>query len=230
MPVQEYEGLVFVCPTPTKSFDIVEYLDTFTDDLAAYDLAKYHHFETRVLTPQINWKLVMDTFLETYHLSTLHRTTIAPLLHSNLNTFTNQGLHLRMVAARKSFTDMRELPPEQWDLIMHSAAVYILFPNTICIMQGDHLETWRVYPGDTPSSSKMHVSLYTPEATIGEPAKRHWDNNMNLLLATVLDEDFPLATNMQKDFEQGHEHLLFGRNEPALQHFHKTLRSILHNS
>ena len=75
----------------------------FRDDLANYALNGYHHFETRILETQFNWKLVIDTFLETYHLNTLHRQTIAPLLHSNLNTFTPMDHHLRMVAARKTY-------------------------------------------------------------------------------------------------------------------------------
>ena len=61
------------------------------DDLAQFGLEGYHHFETRVLEQPLNWKLVVDTFLETYHLGTLHRSTIAPILHSNLSTFTPMG-------------------------------------------------------------------------------------------------------------------------------------------
>lgn len=227
LPVVEHDGMVFVSPLPESTVDLPGYLDTFTEDLSAYGLRDYHHFETRVLEPAINWKLVVDTFLETYHLSTLHRTTIAPLLHSNLNTFTAMGPHLRMVAVRKTFGELRELPESSWDLLPHSAIVYVLFPNTVFIMQGDHLETWRVYPGDTPDSSRMHVSLYTPEPTETDSARRHWTNNMDLLMATVLEEDFPLATNMQRDFPEGNEYLLFGRNEPALQHFHKSLAEVL---
>lgn len=50
---------------------------------------------------------------------------------------------------------------------------------------------------------------------------------MDLLMATVLEEDFPLTTNMQRDFHVGHEHIMFGKNEPALQHFHKRLKESL---
>ena len=227
LPVSEQHGLVFVCPSQELAENIEQFMDPCRDDLASYALEGYHHFETRVLEPKINWKLVVDTFLETYHLSTLHRTTIAPLLHSNLNTFTPMGPHLRMVAARKTFQEMRQQPEEQWDLLIHSAIVYVLFPNTVFLMQGDHLETWRVYPGQTPNQSKMYVSLYTPEPTITDSARQHWNNNMDLLMATVLKEDFPLATNMQQDFREGHAHIVFGRNEPALQHFHKTVDRFL---
>jgi hypothetical protein len=42
-------------------------------------------------------------------------------------------------------------------------------------------------------------------------------------MGTVLGEDFPLATSMQKDFSVRKENLIFGRNEPALQYFHRKL-------
>ncbi|MFX3658327.1 MAG: SRPBCC family protein [bacterium] len=76
----------------------------------------------------------------------------------------------------------------------------------------------------------MHVSLYTPEPACSESAVRHWRKNLDLLMATVLEEDFPLAADMQRDFSVRNDHLLFGRNEPALQHFHRMLHDALRNS
>ncbi|MBV1879830.1 MAG: Rieske 2Fe-2S domain-containing protein [Pseudomonadales bacterium] len=227
LPVIEHDGLIFVRPSAGDAIDPTQFLNTFNDDLAGYGLSQYSHFETRVLEAPLNWKLVVDTFLETYHLSALHSKTIAPLLHNNLMAFEPMGQHLRMVAARKTIDDLRSMPEQQWDLILHTAMVYVLFPNTVFIMQGDHLETWRVYPGATPNESRMHVSLYTPEPTVTESARKHWKKNMDLLMATVLSEDFPLATNIQQDFSACNNKMLFGRNEPALQHYHKTLTANL---
>jgi phenylpropionate dioxygenase-like ring-hydroxylating dioxygenase large terminal subunit len=229
LPVQEVHGLIFVAPDPSACLHPGEFLGELRADLAGFILGDYHHFETRVLEQPLNWKLVVDTFLETYHLSTLHRTTIAPILHSNLNTFTPFGRHLRMIAARKSIDALRNEPQSSWDLVRHSAMVYVIFPNTVFIMQGDHLETWRVYPGDRPDAARMQVSLYTPERAETDSAIRHWRNNMDLLMATVLEEDFPLAADMQRDFRARTDTLVFGRNEPALQHFHRALHEELSN-
>ncbi|MEQ8281390.1 MAG: SRPBCC family protein, partial [Parvibaculum sp.] len=191
-------------------------------------LACYSHYETRVLRARLNWKLVIDTFLETYHLSTLHKNTIAPILHSNLGTFDGMARNLRMIGARKTIDALRQRPESEWDLIRHSALVYVLFPNTVFIMQGDHLETWRVYPGDSVDESKMHVSLYTPEPAVTDKARKYWTKNMDLLMATVQQEDFPLAENIQRDFHSGaQDFVTFGANEPALAHFHKSVKKTL---
>ena len=109
------------------------------------------------------------------------------------------------------------------------AAIYVLFPNTVFIMQGDHVETWHMFPaGDGTDESVMYVSLYTPEPAASDSARRHWDRNMDLLINTVEKEDFPLAEGVQRGFYSGaQDAIVFGRNEPALQHFHKSVKSAL---
>jgi phenylpropionate dioxygenase-like ring-hydroxylating dioxygenase large terminal subunit len=229
LAVVERFGMVWVGPTPDRQFDINTCLSGLERDLAAYGLESYHHYETRVLRRRINWKIVVDTFLETYHLSALHPSTVSPILHSNLGTFDAFGRNLRLIAARRTIDELRELPESAWNLIPYSAVIYVLFPNNVFVMQGDHLETWHVYPaGDNPDESVMYASLYTPEPATTESARRHWDRNMDLLMATVEKEDFPLSEGMQRGFYSGaQEDVLFGRNEPSLQHFHKSVMAAL---
>jgi len=105
----------------------------------------------------------------------------------------------------------------------------VLFPKTVFVVQGDHLETWHVYPyGDSPDESIMYVSLYTPQTANTESARRHWDRNMDLLMATVEKEDFPVSEGIQRGLRSGaQDDVLFGRNEPSLQHFHKSVKAAL---
>jgi hypothetical protein len=74
----------------------------------------------------------------------------------------------------------------------------------------------------------MHVSLYTPEPAVTGKAREHWTKNMDLLLRTVEQEDFPLAEAMQRGFRSGaQDHIKFGRNEPALAHYHQAVHAAL---
>jgi len=221
LPTKERFGAIWVIPDPSADADFSQ-LDPLEGDLGAYQLPGYHHFETQVIEIGMNWKLVVDTFLESYHIQVLHRKTIGPYLHGNLGSFDALGRNLRMIIPRRSLKDLAAVSPEERDLIRHSATVYVLFPNTVFISQGDHVETFRVYPGADPNTSKMHVSLYAPDPISTDSAMNHWRNNMDLLLATVLEEDFPLGENIQRDFPSGEQaHITFGRNEPALAHFHR---------
>jgi multiple sugar transport system permease protein len=52
--------------------------------------------------------------------------------------------------------------------------------------------------------------------------------NYDLALRTVLDEDFALGEKMQRGFMSGLQaEVVYGRNEPALIHFHQRIRELL---
>jgi phenylpropionate dioxygenase-like ring-hydroxylating dioxygenase large terminal subunit len=228
LPVVEKYGMIWVGPRPGMMLDIDGLLAGMGDELAAYGLGGYHHYETRVLRRDMNWKLAVDTFGETYHLQHLHPETVSPLFHSNLATFKAFGANHRMVAARRTFDELRTLPEEQWDVFDHTVVICVLFPNTVFTFQRDHVETWHIFPGDRVDRCAMYVSFYIPEPATGDGAKRHWDNNFNLLMATVEMEDFPTCEGMQRGFAAGaQESILFGRNEPALQHYHRSVTAAL---
>lgn len=221
LPAIERFGAIWVIPDPAADTGFSG-LDPLARDLDAYQLGRHHRFATREVEVRMNWKLVVDTFLESYHIQVLHRKTIAPYLHGNLGTFDALGRHLRMIIPRHTLKDLADVAPEARDLVTHSATVYVLFPNTVFISQGDHLEVFRVYPGNGPDHARMLVTLYAPDPIASDSARRHWQNNLDLLLATVQGEDFPLGEHIQRDFSVGGQtHITFGRNEPALAYFHR---------
>lgn len=223
LPVTERHGLIFVTPRPGAALDADAALGGLGGEIASYGFARYVHYRTRIMRPRFNWKLVIDGFLETYHLPHLHRTTVHPILHGDLATFDAFGANLRTIAVRRSFSRMLEQPPETWDLVRHSAIIYVLFPNTVLVMQGDHLETWHAYPDPAdPGACVAVLSLYTPEPAITDKARGHWDRNFDLALRTVENEDFVISEGMQRGFAAGlQETIVFGRNEPALGHLHR---------
>lgn len=229
LPVIEKHGIVWVCPTPETTIEVDNVLGGLAPDLASYGFESYHHYETRVLQRRINWKLAVDTFLESYHIGVLHRETISPLFHANRSTFDGFGRNLRWILPRRTIGELRALPEDQWDLISFTAIVYLLFPNTIMVMAQDHLETWHMFPaGNGVDETRMSVSLYTPEPASSDSARRHWNNNFDLLMATVESQDFPVSEGMQRGFYSGaQDEIVFGRNEPALQHYHRAIKTAL---
>jgi phenylpropionate dioxygenase-like ring-hydroxylating dioxygenase large terminal subunit len=228
LPAVEKYGMIWVGTRPGIALDIDRELAGLGDDLASYNLESYHHYETRTLRREMNWKLAVDTFCETYHLSYLHHDTISPLFYNNRATFDGFGRNHRLVAARRTIDELRGRPEAEWDVYAHTAIVYVLFPNTVFIFQRDHVESWHIFPGDRPDRCSMYVSLYIPEPVASDSAKRHWDNNFNLLMATVELQDFPTCEGMQRGFLSGaQDSIVFGRNEPALQHFHRSVTTAL---
>ncbi len=224
LPVHEAAGLIWVVPSLTGgSADPL--LGALADEIDAYGAIDHHHWRSHRFDLGLNWKLVIDTFLEGYHFSTLHRTTVGPLFVANLAAVETFGSHVREVLPRRSLAELADSPRETWDLVPHSALVYVLFPNTVFVVQIDHLETWRVYPDPTdPGRSIVDLDFYVPELPVTDSALRHWERNWKLTIDTVINEDFAAMAGVQRGLSSGVlDSITAGANEPALAAFHRAL-------
>ncbi|MGE0260988.1 MAG: Rieske 2Fe-2S domain-containing protein, partial [Alphaproteobacteria bacterium] len=131
LPLVEKHGMIWVGTRPGMTLDIERQLAGLDDELASYNLGSYYHYETRTLAREMNWKLAVDTFCETYHLRYLHHDTISDLFYNNRATFDAFGRNHRMVAARRTIDELRGQPEAAWDVYDHTAILYVLFPNIV---------------------------------------------------------------------------------------------------
>ncbi|NKC13681.1 MAG: Rieske 2Fe-2S domain-containing protein [Gammaproteobacteria bacterium] len=225
LPTVERHGMVWVSLNADAKPYVAGFLGDLDSELAAYELPAYHLYETRIIEQPFNWKIAIDTFLEPYHFGLLHRNSIAPLFIHDMCLVDNFGPHIREVFPRKSVELLRDRPHSEWNLPEHSAIVYVLFPNTVWVMQIDHVELWRIYPdANDPARCSMTMDFLIPEPAASDEAREHWRKNMDLLMMTVLDEDFPTGATIQQGLASGAQtHLTFGRNEPALAYFENTV-------
>ena len=168
----------------------------------------------------MNWKMVIDTFLEPYHFPVLHP-------GDGPSAVLSQSQPVRSVRptpagnlSPPTITELRACPESDWDLITHTAVIYVLFPSTVIVMQGDHAELWRIFPdANRTDASIIHLDFYIPEPAETDSARRHWDRNLDLVLRTVEEEDFPIGEGIQRGFLANPQaEVVYGRNEPALQH------------
>ena len=229
LPAQEHGGMLWSVLDPSLPLDLDAFLAGLAPELASYRLGSYVHYARRTLSRRMNWKMIIDTFLESYHFPALHPQTVHPLFFPDLGLFDSFGPHLREVFARRTITELKGLPESDWDLITHTAIIYLLFPSTVIVMQGDHAEIWRIFPdGDRTDASRIHLDLYVPEPADTRSARGHWDRNLDLVLRTVEEEDFPTGEGIQRNFRAGPDtEIVYGRNEPALQHWQRTVAEAL---
>ena len=234
LPVEEKYGMIFVTPSPMNgaALDVETHMAGLGPELENFGFAGYHHYETRELHLKFNWKIVVDTFLEPYHFAVLHRDTVGPIFIPNLCLCHPFGLNVRETLPRRTIVEAREMPEKDWDLVTHTALVYVLFPNAVVVMQADHLETWRVYPvKDKPDECITCLDFYIPEPAETDSARRHWDRNMDLVIRTVAEEDFPTSEGIQFGFDSGaQDSIVFGRNEPALIHWQQSIAKALRDA
>ena len=223
--VQEKHGLMFVHPSDHRSFEVDELLYGIADEFTGYGIETAFPIETRVTTWQMNWKLLLDTFLEPYHVRFLHRRTIDPVFFSH-QLFDSFGPAPRVIGLRRTIMEqLASVPRENWRLFPHAAAVYVLLPNGLLTYQGDHLETWRVEPIDV-NTTRAYTTIFSPEKPRSEKALGYWLKNLEILCNVAMNEDFPCQIEIHKNLASGAvAEVIYGRLEPALIQFHTSINN-----
>ena len=232
LPVEERHGLIWVVLTPGGSIDVAGHLgEELDDELDGYGLDGFLVERSNTTSVAANWKVVVDGFLETYHLGVLHRTTIGPHIRSNLAPFRSFGRHGCMTAVRTSFDKVRDVEPARADLRPHLVNAYQIFPNTVLVWSGIHMEAWLSFPETNhPGRTDVTVKVLGAAEHLAQETD-YWNRNWEIVTDTILGEDFTIGRGIQQGFSSGAQtHVRFGRNEPGVQHFHQALRAALEDA
>ena len=222
LPCQERAGLVWVCLTPGLEFDVDDWLGTFAYELETLDLGSWHLHEQRDI-PGPGWKVCWDGYLEAYHHNTLHAETVGKYTVGNLMLHDTYGPHQRIVFGRKSLKEIAGKDEAEWDDPSdHIRLIHSVFPNTsISGVVGDHCLVSQVFPGPTPETTVTRQSIMTARVPETEEQKAATEAFSALVLKAVQDEDYDMGFKIQKSLHsKANEAFVFGRNEPALQHYH----------
>jgi phenylpropionate dioxygenase-like ring-hydroxylating dioxygenase large terminal subunit len=225
LKVAEKYGLVWVVPTALgqgedAGLDIDSYLGPLQVDLSGWNMQDWELHSSEPIRPRMNWKLVIDTFLELYHFRYLHPGTVYPLFLDNIATYERMDRHLRMAAAKRTLTELEGQPKETWRILDHAIVLYQLFPNTVLTYTQDHCGVFTSFPV-SPDESVMHFSvLVSPEEKAKKP-ESYWKANVDLF-AIALGEDFAIGESIQRNFPTGaNNRQTFGKFEKALGWYHK---------
>lgn len=239
--VHEHHGLIFVqvdgsgggdpdeeaSSAGSSVADVEACLGGAQDDLGAFGLADYCHIDTRTSTWDMNWKMVIDTFTESYHIRTLHRDSIAPHYLSYSVAWETFGDHTLSVGLRRSVLEEVEKPEADWDLLPHATVQYLLMPGVVLTHQQHHIEMWRAEPIDV-NTTRLTTSVFAPTEPASARSHNFFVKNLDLLLGVTNAEDYPMMESVQRNLESGAiSELVYGRNEAPLISFHQSVNRLL---
>lgn len=74
-----WRGFIFVKMDDSSGVGLQEFMAPFADTVAAFPFEKYNHCYAYRTTVNANWKLVMDAFLESFHVRFLHQQTVSEI-------------------------------------------------------------------------------------------------------------------------------------------------------
>lgn len=228
VPAAERFGLLFV-QAGGGEMDIDAHLAGIGRDMEPYGFESFHHYRSLTIRRNMNWKLSPETFMEGYHLQYLHSGTVGPIFFSNLMVCDTFGTHSRLIVPRRKVMNLKDRPEAEWDLVPETAMVYTFFPNVTFVVQAGHIEMWRAYPdGRDPARCRVEVSVFTPQKVETEKARAFYEKNVDLAIRTVDGEDFPLSERIQAGHAaMAQDAVTYGRNEPGLIHYARSLDAAL---
>ncbi|MET0985876.1 MAG: aromatic ring-hydroxylating dioxygenase subunit alpha [Steroidobacteraceae bacterium] len=229
LPCEERHGLIFVRPVPGAAVAMESHLGSdFAVELADWDFGSLHLVDATTIDTRSNWKVQIDTFLESYHVESLHKSTIAPLSLSGYALNQGYGRHQRMVFAASSITQIRDVPPEALDGHKHLTIVYNIFPNILIVYGPLWVQYFEIYPGKTVDTQKTRFALYSRKAPANEEQRQAGRAYFDLNLSFVPTEDYLMGEQATRAVMSGVEKRhLFGHAEETLVHYHRELRSAI---
>ncbi len=223
LPATVRHGLIWVLADPAQAEmpDMGGYLGPLDADLAALDLTGQRFFRQHAVRRAANWKLIVDAFVEVYHVKRLHGATIGPFFADAISACDHLGPHQRLLAARDNLAEVRGLPPEAWSPRLHATMVHLIFPNTIIVYHPDYISHLGMFPA-TPDETLFVHTMLIPEDPATEKARAHWERSFDLIDAGVFNaEDLPICESIQRGFARGTaEQFLLGGLEDNVRRFH----------
>jgi len=221
-------GMVFVVPNPQLKgkFDIDRWLEEVYTITEGFDFGTYYPYHFKEGELASNWKLIVDGALEGYHFKIAHAKTIGPYFLDNMSVNTENKLHATIVFPKRAMKKMKDKSPSDWRLRKGANVLLHIFPNTILLIEPDHLMAVTFCPIDE-KTTQMKSFMLLPSEPMTDKEKAYWDLNAKIFWDAI-QEDNEMAILQQKSFNGFSDtHITVGSYEKLLVQFENLVDSIL---
>ncbi|UVO49307.1 aromatic ring-hydroxylating dioxygenase subunit alpha [Sphingomonas sp. SUN019] len=224
LPTREAGGLIWF--SFDEAADFAE-ADALGHDFDAFGLYGLHLFKRHTHDVPANWKLIMDAFLESYHVLRLHSETIGPFFKDGVSTGDMIGPHQRSAVGRD--VDEAAVRAADWPTLRRAITyTYQMFPGTVLIVSPDYVNLMVLMP-QAHDRVLVEDFMLIPEPPATDKALHHWEKSWNLLDGGVFgSEDFRAAALGQQGLSSGAiDRITLGTLEAGIRNFHDQVEARL---
>ena len=224
LPSRETGGLIWFCPREGADFSDAERLG---EDFDALGMGEHVLFRRKTHEVAANWKLIMDAFLESYHVTRLHAQTIGPFFKDGVTSGDMVGPHARSAVGRLEEMEGVDLT-DMAALRRVVTFAYQLIPGALIIPSPDYVNVMVMMP-QAYDRTLVEDFMLIPEHPATNKARDHWERSWALLDGGVFaSEDFRAAELGQQGLSTGAVPLLtLGTLEGGIRRFHETVEGAL---
>lgn len=230
LPSYESGGIIWGILNPKAEADFSLVSDQVNEDLEHLGLTKWVKYGYRRFELDANWKLVMEPFLEGYHVQRLHVNSIGP---QGLDFFDDIvpkvekfGPHIRQISGRGKYTpEMLDQP----DVNIRSVVtiVYNLFPNTVVITSPYYISVMIMMP---TASGKTNVDYYmlTETAPDNPKAEELYAKSFAVIQDVFGNEDFKASETCHRGLLTGAiSDVIYTGMEEAIPRFYEGIEEVM---
>jgi phenylpropionate dioxygenase-like ring-hydroxylating dioxygenase large terminal subunit len=210
----EVDGLIVIGDDPGTLTDGTPWRDKL--------LPAAHLVHVNSVMRAMNWKVLVEQFLEGYHIRTTHRETFYPLQYDNLNIVETFGPHSRITFPYRNIERLRDRHESTWVVNHRVTFVYHLFPNVIIATFPDLVIMLTIDPVDVGHTAV--TTYFMSRKPLKSKGSGGENAGVNLITQGAL-EDNEMSEGVQHGLHAGANTFVeFGRHESAIGHFHARLR------
>ena len=220
----ECGGLVWFSHDQQEDFAEIAML---CQDFDAFGFASHHLYKRKTHAVAANWKLVIDAFLESYHVQRLHSSTIANFFADGITAADCIGQHQRAAVGRADY--LADVDRSDWAALRRVVTyTYQIFPNSVVIVSPDYINIMTVMP-QTVGTCLVEDFMLIPEPPQTNEAEAHWKRSWDLLDGvTFAGEDFHAAELCQRGLDSGLlKDVQLGTLENGISNFHAKVDALL---
>lgn len=171
-------------------------------DFAALGIADGHVYGRKTFDLKANWKVVLEPFLEGYHVQRLHAASIGTLFVDAPSVSDTFGVNIRQVSGRIGYhPDVLDDDPAAniHKLVTHA---YTAFPNVVIVTSQYYTSVMILMPYAVDRTI-VHYYMLTPGPATTPKAEEVFERSYDLVIKVFAGEDFRAAQISQEGLNAG---------------------------